>query len=243
MALAENLYACILKAISLEKTEHCNRSINVIFIDRFTVMKEKNLELERMVFFSDAIVAIAITILVFNLKLTGDEGKHFTFTDLLQAWPKFLAFFLSFFIIALFWKLHHQFFFYIRAIDEVLLWNNIAWLLFIVLLPFSTTLISVHFTDPAAMVVYCVNVLLINIFQNNIWDYASTQPGFLKPGVDQRVVVFYRRACNVALVNSIISLALAFFFPVAAFIILVARFPFIISAKRLFKLMKLKDEG
>src|ERR1700754_780438 len=100
-------------------------------------MKEKNLELERLVFFSDAIVAIAITILVFNLKVTGDEGRHFSFADLLQTWPKFVAFFLSFFIIALFWKVHHEFFFYIRAINEMLLWNNIGWLLFIVLLPFS----------------------------------------------------------------------------------------------------------
>ena len=206
-------------------------------------MKEKNLELERLVFFSDAIVAIAITILVFNLKITGDEGKHFTFADLLQAWPKFLAFFLSFFIIALFWQVHHQFFFYIRGINETLMWNNIAWLLFVVLLPFSTTLISTHFKDPAAMVVYCGNVLFINYFQNNIWDYASIRPEFLKPDIDQRIVVFYRRACNVAMINSLISLALAFFFPVAAFIILVARFPFILSAKRLFKLMNLKENG
>ena len=206
------------------------------------MMKEKNLELERLVFFSDAIVAIAITILVFNLKIIGDDSRPFTFADLPQAWSKFLAFFLSFFIIALFWKVHHQFFYYIREINETLLWNNIAWLLFLVLLPFSTTLISIHFKDPAAMVVYCINVLFINIFQNNIWDYASNRPEFLKSDVDEYVVRFYRRACNVALINSIVSLALAFFFPVAAFIILVARFPFILSARRLFKLMKLKDQ-
>jgi len=204
-------------------------------------MKEKNLELERLVFFSDAIVAIAITILVFNLKIAGDDTKYFTFADLLQAWPKFLAFFLSFFIIALFWKIHHQFFFYIRDINERLLWYNISWLLFVVLLPFSTTLISNHFTDPAAMVVYCTNVVLINVFQNNIWDYASIRPEFLKPDIDERIIKFYRRACNVAMINSLVSLVLAFFFPIIAFVILVARFPSILSARRLFKLMNLKD--
>jgi uncharacterized membrane protein len=204
-------------------------------------MKEKNLELERLVFFSDAIVAIAITIMVFNLKITGDEGRHFLFGDLVQAWPKFLAFFLSFFIIALFWKLHHQFFFYIRSIDDTLLWNNIAWLLFLVLLPFSTTLISLHFKDPAAMVVYCSNVLLINVFQNNIWAYVSVRPEFLKIDIHERIVLFYRRACNVAMINSLIALALAFFFPVAAFIILVARFPVILLSRQLFKVMKLRN--
>ena len=206
-------------------------------------MKEKNLELERLVFFSDAIVAIAITILVFNLKVTGDEGRSFTFVDLMQAWPKFLAFFLSFFIIALFWKLHHQFFFYIRAVNDTLLWNNVAWLLFVVLLPFSTTLISTHFEDPAAMVVYCANVLFINVFQNNIWDYCSIRPDFLKADIDERIIIFYRRACNVAMINALISFVLAFFFPVAAFVILVARFPFILLAGRLFKIMKLKNHG
>jgi len=205
-------------------------------------MKEKNLELERLVFFSDAVVAIAITILVFNLKIIGDEGKHLTFTDLLQAWPKFLAFFLSFFIIALFWKLHHQFFFYIRAVDEMLLWNNICWLLFLVLLPFSTTLIATHFTDPAAMVVYCANVLLINVFQNNIWDYAAKRPELLKSGIDERLIKFYRRVCNVAMINSVISLAIAFFFPVVGFIVLVVRLPALLFSKGLFKAMNLKDQ-
>lgn len=204
-------------------------------------MKEKNLELERLVFFSDAIVAIAITILVFNLKITGDEHRHLAFTDLLQAWPKFVAFFLSFFIIALFWKVHHQFFFCIRDIDDTLLWNNVAWLLFVVLLPFTTTLLSMHFKDPPAMSLYCGNILLINLFQNNIWDYASREGRYLKPDISQRIIVFYRRACNVAMINSLIALILSFFFPVAAFIILVARFPFILSARWIFEKMNLKQ--
>ena len=206
-------------------------------------MKEKNLEMERLVFFSDAVVAIAITILVFNLKIIGDEGRHLTFNDLWQAWPKVLAFFLSFFIIALFWKLHHQFFYYIRAVDEMLLWNNICWLLFLVLLPFSTTLIATHFTDPAAMVIYCANVLIINVFQNNIWDYAVKRPELLKPGTDERLIKFYRRVCNVAMINSLISLAIAFFFPVVGFIVLVVRLPAIMFSKGLFKAMNLKDQG
>jgi|SRR5450631_4501485 uncharacterized membrane protein len=200
-------------------------------------MKEKQLELERLVFFSDAVVAIAITILVFNLRITGDEGRHLAFADLLQAWPKFLAFLLSFFIIALFWKLHHQFFFYIRAINEVLLWNNVAWLLFLVLLPFSTTLISMHFTDPAAVVVYCANVLLINIFQNNIWRYASKRAEFMKPDFDKRIIRFYQRVCIAAIINSAVSLIVAFFFPLIGFFILIARFPALLFSKPLNKAM------
>lgn len=205
-------------------------------------MKEKTLELERLVFFSDAIVAIAITILVFGVKLDIPAGKPLSYHDLLKAWPSFLAFFLSFFIIALFWLVHHKFFCYIREINETLLWYNIAWLLFVALLPFSTTLIATHFHNKPATVVYCANVLMINIFQNNIWDYATIKQNFLKDEVDERIVLFYRRACNVAMINSVISLILAFFFPLVAFIILIVRFPFVLSAKQIFKMMNLREE-
>jgi uncharacterized membrane protein len=75
-------------------------------------MKEKNLELERLVFFSDAIVAIAITLLALDLKVEPASGGHLTFADVGNAWEKFLAFFLSFFIIAIFWKIHHEFYTY-----------------------------------------------------------------------------------------------------------------------------------
>ncbi|MBS1935031.1 MAG: DUF1211 domain-containing protein, partial [Bacteroidetes bacterium] len=92
-------------------------------------MKEKSLELERLVFFSDAIVAIAMTILVFDLKLTHITDGHITFADLGDAWQKFAAFFLSFILIAIFWKIHHEFFSHIREINSTLLWINIGWLM------------------------------------------------------------------------------------------------------------------
>ena len=76
-------------------------------------MPEKNLELERLVFFSDAVVAIAITLLALELKIENVLHGHLRFEDLSGSWQKFIAFFLSFFIIALFWKIHHQFFHHI----------------------------------------------------------------------------------------------------------------------------------
>ncbi|MEO8770726.1 MAG: TMEM175 family protein [Ferruginibacter sp.] len=141
---------------------------------------EKNLELERLVFFSDAVVAIAITLLVFNLKIEKAVASHLTFADIGNSWKMFVSFFLSFLIIAIFWRIHHQFFFFIKKVNQRLLFYNMGWLLFIVILPFSTTLVSANFFDTPAVFLYSTNILLITCLQNLIWDYVSVRPEFLK---------------------------------------------------------------
>ena len=101
-------------------------------------MEEKNLQLERTVFFCDAVVAIAITLLALDLRVEHLSSQHLTFSDIISPWKNFSAFVLSFLNIAGFWKRHHNFFAHIKKVDEKLLWVNIFWLFFIVTLPFST---------------------------------------------------------------------------------------------------------
>lgn len=199
-------------------------------------MKEnKELELERLVFFSDAIIAIAITLLALELKLNHITSQHLTFNDLLNNWQKFLAFFLSFFNIALFWKIHHQFFRFIKAIDETLLWYNVGWLLSIVLLPFSTSLISSYFFDTPAMFVYCLNIFFITLFQNQIWDYVEKRETYLKEEANSKTVSYYHVSCNVAMLNSLAAIFFSFLNPLIAFIIILLRFPMIVFFQRILR--------
>lgn len=188
-------------------------------------MKEKNLELERLVFFSDAIVAIAITLLALDLKVEPVSGGHLTFADVGNAWEKFVAFFLSFFIIAIFWKIHHEFYAYIRKIDNRLLWMNIIWLMFIVTVPFTTSLISAHLFDKAAIFFYCINILIITISQNSIWDYVAVRPDFLKEHITDEINRNYRISCNIAMINALLATAVSFLSPLIAFILLFTRLP------------------
>ena len=183
---------------------------------------EKNLELERLVFFSDAVVAIAITLLALELRVQPANG-HLAFADIANAWHKFAAFFVSFIIIAVFWVNHHRFFVHIKAIDSRMMVHNICWLLFIVLLPFTSSLIGNDPFNRTAMLVYSVNVLLVTYFQNMIWDQATMHKELLKDTVTDALEREYRVGCNLAMGNALIAIVITFFSPIVAFIALFSR--------------------
>ncbi len=192
-------------------------------------MEDKNLERERLVFFCDAVVAIAITLLVIDLKIDHIKGEHLTFADILQPWHHLLAFLLSFVNIAAFWKTHHSFYTHIKKIDERFLWINIFWLFFIVLLPFTTSLVSNYFFDTPAIFAYSFNTFLITCFQNGIWDYAAAQPGFLKDEtLDDLTRSRFRLYCNLDMLNAVIATFISFYSPLLAFILLLTKTPMFI---------------
>ena len=199
---------------------------------------EKNLQLERLVFFCDAVVAIAITLLVFNLKLDHPVGAHLTFADLGGTWQQFIAFVVSFLNIAIFWTIHHSFFSYIKKVDVKLMRYNLYWLFFIVTIPFTASLVSAYFYDTAAIFIYSLNIFLVTLFQNQIWDYVAVRPEFLKEHVDPETIYSYRLSCNVAMVNALMAIGVSFFNPLAAFVLLLLRLPMITVARKIFKLKK-----
>src|SRR5690242_5482336 len=105
----------------------------------------KKLSFDRIVFFSDAIVAIAITLLVLPLVDSVPEEGTFKASDLLaDDSALLLAFGLSFFVIARFWLVHHRIFTKIEGYTTPLVWANMAWLVSIVWLPFPTEMIGVQ---------------------------------------------------------------------------------------------------
>ena len=195
---------------------------------------KKNLQLERLVFFCDAVLAIAITLLVFNLKL-DHLPVRLTFADLGGTWQKFIAFSVSFLNIAIFWTIHHTFYSYIKKVDTRLLRYNLYWLFFIVVIPFSASLVSSYLSDTPAVFIYCLNVFLVTFFQNQIWDYVAKRPEFLNEDISPEIIHEYRLSCNVAMVNALLAIAVSFLSPQVAFSLLFLRLPFIYIAKCIFK--------
>jgi len=107
---------------------------------------KKEFQLERLIFFSDAVFAIAITLLILEIKVPDKEflKDHGGISDatilheLKLLIPKFLGFLLSFYLIGLYWSIHHRMFGFVTTYDRPLLLLNLIFLLFIVLMPFST---------------------------------------------------------------------------------------------------------
>ena len=187
---------------------------------------EKDLQLDRLVFFSDAVVAIAITLLALDLRLPRPGPDHLHWADVGGQWRTGAAFLLSFVNIASFWRVHYTFCAYLRRADQKLLFLNVGWLLFIVLLPFTTTLVSSYFTDRPAMLLYCLNTLIIAVFQNFIWDYAVVRPALLKPQALSRLMSYQLRVyCNLEMLNAVVAVGVAFFSPALAFVLLFLKIP------------------
>jgi len=124
--------------------------------------------------FSDGVFAIAITLLVLSLRLSG----HGTLTEqLLEAWPQYFAYVVSFLTIGIMWMNHHTILAHVTRVDRPLLGINLLLLMGIVAIPFPTVLVADNLTQPggtAATVTYGLVMIAISIGFAGLWIYVAT---------------------------------------------------------------------
>jgi uncharacterized membrane protein len=122
--------------------------------------REHQLEFARIVAFSDGVMAIAITLLVLNIDVPElpDDRAYQLADELYQLAPTLLAYALSFAVIGRFWMGHHRFFGTLYGFDAGLIALNLAYLAFVVLIPFTTDLVDSYSSEPAAPISYAVNL-------------------------------------------------------------------------------------
>ncbi|WP_121357472.1 TMEM175 family protein [Flavisolibacter nicotianae] len=154
---------------------------------------------DRLEYFSDAVLAIAATLLVIELP------KPETETGLLQAivkqWPAYAAFAASFLFICIAWSNHHNMFIYIRQTDQYLLILNILFLMFVTLQSFTTGLLARHVGKPderTAALIYHATLVLMTLFYNCTWWYAIRTDGILKEPTDKRLIRFLTKEYAIA---------------------------------------------
>ena len=141
-------------------------------------------ETGRVEAFSDGVFAIAITLLILEIKVPHDVRPGGLGHALLQEWPSFLAFLASFFTIGVMWMNHHRLFTLIGAADDVLIGINLLLLLGITWVPFPTAVLAEHLTTPnnhVAGIVYGATFFVMSLVFQLLWQYATRRPGIIRP--------------------------------------------------------------
>ena len=134
-------------------------------------------KVQRIEAISDGVFAIALTLLVLDIKVPGTAGIH-TERDLFDAFcqltPKFLSYFLSFMTLGIFWTGHTVQYNFIEKSDRDLNWISLFFLLFVSVLPFTTGFLSEHIHFKLSIALYWLNIFLLGLVIYLHWAYAYT---------------------------------------------------------------------
>jgi uncharacterized membrane protein len=191
----------------------------VKYLETRQIASEKNRRgLERLIFFNDAVFAIAITLLALEIRLPSNAqvfSNGDLLTGLVALTPKFLAYLISFLVIGSFWIGHHRKFRYIKRYDGRLMTLNMFILLMVAFIPFPSSVISEN-GSLTATVFYAMTMILIGIFYFALWWYASRRRNLIDP--DLSVQQRRREFINPLLFSLVflISIGIAFFSPYLA---------------------------
>ena len=170
---------------------------------------------ERIETLVDGIFAISMTLLVLNLsipQLTNSVSNNTVENYLISLIPKLFTYTLSFVILGIFWRVNHQQFYQIKRANTVFLWITVIWLLFVALVPFSTSLTGVYGGFQSVQIFFDVNLLLIGVFSGLIWYYA-TKKGFIDKKLTPEKIIEINKLNLILPIVAIIAITLTFVTP------------------------------
>jgi len=161
---------------------------------------------------TDGIFAVAMTLLVLNLKLPqgGVEEVEADLLGLITGHGHvFSNYAMSFLLAAVFWIQHHQQSHVIKRTDRNHIWLNILILMFVSLIPFSTSLINDYHDDWMASIFFGMNMFILgSLFYIN-WDYATRNHRLVALSLDPRRISNGKKRSAVTPIVSLFAMALA----------------------------------
>lgn len=176
-------------------------------------------ELDRLIFFSDAVFAIVMTLLILDIRVPdvpSDAAAQELPGMVLELWPKFFSYVLSFLVIGLYWIAHHQTFRYVLSYNRTLLWLNLVFLLSISFIPFPTDLLGEYGELPFAVIVYAASVGLARLLLAVVWWYVVNGPIRTNDELDHGLAKFHFFRSLAIPAIFFLSIGVAFFSPNAA---------------------------
>jgi uncharacterized membrane protein len=169
-------------------------------------------ETARIEAFSDGVIAIAITLLVLDVRVPPHEDVGNLWRALGDLWPNYVGFALSFVIIGIIWANHHEMFGFIARANRTLVLINLLFLLCVGFLPFPTALLAEylgHDGERAAVNVYSGSMLAMALAYNLLWWYPR-HAGLLDPDANPRAVADMVRSFRLGPPSYLLAFMLSF---------------------------------
>ena len=171
------------------------------------IFEDRNqFQLERLILFSDAVFAIAITLLVIEIKVP-ERPAIFNAQQFMESMKEklvdILSYLLSFAVIGQFWVSHHRLFRYVNNYSNKLIWLNLHMLFWIALMPFTTILNMRYGDQKIVWFWYCLNMFAIALALFLIWIYLFRQPALCNMSHNRR---FMRHSVVRAVVTALMFL-------------------------------------
>ena len=146
----------------------------------------------RLETFADGVFAIAATLLILNVDAQVGEGSGAIGHRLLEIWPSYIAYAVSFVTIGIIWSNHHTVMNQLGRVDRTFLLLNVFLLMCVAFLPFPTRLVAEHVRErhelqPAALA-YGATMTVMAITYITLWLYASRNGRLLRADSDPRTV-------------------------------------------------------
>jgi uncharacterized membrane protein len=192
-------------------------------------MEHSGMSKERLEAFSDAVFAVALTLLVLEIhvpEIAGHSDLGQYAAAMAPLVPKFESFALTFVIICIHWVGHHYFFRHLRDVPLGMLWLNNLFLFWICVMPFPTAMLGDHPVDQFPIILYAVNQLCASLNflafrsyarKHNLFKDAATAQA-MGPGHSLPAIALFTLSIVLAFVNIYLSLACLVIVPLLYFV-------------------------
>ncbi|MGA8574622.1 MAG: TMEM175 family protein [Candidatus Cybelea sp.] len=158
-------------------------------------VRSRHFNLERLQSLTDGIFAVAMTLLVLDIRIAPGFGRDTLAQGLVQLVPRLYSYVTSFFVLALFWWIYHRLISVLTHADDGFVWWNVGFLFAVTLLPFSAYLLGAFYGTLIATEMYCLNLIVLSALLIILWKHGERRElvgrevsGLQRKAITQRLV-------------------------------------------------------